>query len=121
MIDEAGIDAATTRAIADRAGIAYPSLYRFFADRDEIFDRLLEHHLADLDARTLAAEQTWRVTSVTELIDHELDLHVTCYLEHPAAARLWLGGRSSPTVLAHVRQRTRVLAEQCAKRSSPRT
>jgi AcrR family transcriptional regulator len=39
-INEDGVGAATTRAIADRAGVSYSSLYRFFADRDEILERL---------------------------------------------------------------------------------
>jgi Tetracyclin repressor-like, C-terminal domain len=73
---------------------------------------LLERHLADLDARTLAAERTWQIISVEDLIDRELDLHIAYYQEHPAAARLWLDGRSSPTVIAHVRQRMRVLADR---------
>ena len=38
IADEHGVDAATTRAIADRAGVSYPSLYRFFADREAILD-----------------------------------------------------------------------------------
>ena len=64
IVDEHGVDAATTRTIADRAGVAYPSLYRFFADRDEIFDRLLQRHLADIDDRAEAAENnTLHVTS----------------------------------------------------------
>jgi AcrR family transcriptional regulator len=112
LIDEAGVDAATTRAIAARAGVAYPSLYRFFADREEILDQLLERHLADLDARAVAAERAWPIISVEDLMDRELDLHIAYYQEHPAAARLWLDGRTSPTVIAHVRQRMRVLAER---------
>ncbi len=112
IIDEAGVEAATTRAIAERAGVAYPSLYRFYADREEILEQLLERHLADLDAQAVAAEATWRIASVEELIDRELDLHVAYYEAHPSAARLWLSGRSSPTVVAHVRERTRVLAER---------
>ncbi len=112
LIDEAGVEAATTRAIADRAGVAYPSLYRFFADREEILDELLERHLADLDERTVAAETTWQLTSIEDLIDRELDLHIAYYQEHPGAARLWLDGRTSRTVLGHVRQRIRVLAER---------
>jgi AcrR family transcriptional regulator len=112
LINEAGVEAATTRAIAARAGVAYPSLYRFFADREEILDQLLERHLAELDARAVAAERMWQITSVQDLIDRELDLHIAYYQEHPAAARLWLDGRTSPTVIAHVRQRSRVLAER---------
>ncbi len=112
LIDEAGVEAAGTRAIADRAGVAYPSLYRFFADREEILDRLLERHVADLDARVLAAESAWQITSPEDLINRELDLHIAYYEEHPSSARLWLSGRSSTTVVHHVRERNRVLAER---------
>lgn len=112
LIDEAGVDAATTRAIADLAGVAYPSLYRFFADREEILDELLERHLADLDERTLTAERTWQISSVEDLINHELDLHIAYYQDHRGAARLWLDGRTSPTVVGHVRHRTRMLADR---------
>jgi AcrR family transcriptional regulator len=112
LIDEAGVQAATTRAIADRAGVAYPSLYRFFADREEILDRLLERHVEDLNELELAAEGSWEPTSVEDLINRQLDLHAAYYREHPSAARLWLSGRSSPTVLAHVREHLRELAER---------
>jgi len=112
LIDEAGVEAAGTRAIADRARVAYPSLYRFFADREEILDRLLERHVADLDARVMAAEDRWQIASAEDLINRELDLHIAYYEEHPSSARLWLSARSSPTVVDHVRQRNRVLAER---------
>ena len=112
LIDEAGVDAATTRAIADRAGVAYPSLYRFFADREEILDRLLERHLADLDNAAIATESTWPITTVEDLVNRQLDLHVTYYETHPGALELWFGGRHSPTVLNQVRQRNHILADR---------
>lgn len=112
IVGQEGVDAATTRAIADRAGVSYPSLYRFFADRDEILDRLVERHLADIDARAVAAEQTWNIRAVADLFDSELDLHVAYYREHPSAARLWMGGRTSPTVAKHVHARMRTLADR---------
>jgi AcrR family transcriptional regulator len=110
IADEQGVDAATTRTIADRAGVSYPSLYRFFGDRDAILDELLERHCAEIDARCVAAEQTWEVHSVAELLNNEMDLHVAYYREHPGAARLWMGGRSSPTVTKHVHARMQTLA-----------
>lgn len=116
LIDDSGVEAATTRAIADRAAVAYPSLYRFFADREEILDRLLERHLAELDALDIKAESTWQITSVEDLINRELDLHIAYYEEHPSAARLWLGGRSSPTVVARVRDRIRELSDRMRER-----
>lgn len=110
IADEQGIEAATTRAIADRAGVSYPSLYRFFADREAILGELLERQCADLDARCIQAEQTWRVTSVAELLNNEINLHVHYYRAHPSTARIWMGGRTSPAVTASVRARMQALA-----------
>lgn len=110
ITDELGVEAATTRAIADRAGVSYPSLYRFFNDREAILDELLEQHCAELDARCVEAEQTWEIGSIAELLNNELDLHVAHYRLHPGSARLWMAGRTSPTVTRHVRARMRNLA-----------
>lgn len=112
IADEQGVDAATTRAIADRAGVSYPSLYRFFADRDAILDELLERHTAELDARCVEAERTWQITSLADLLDRELDLHVHYYRRYPSSARLWMAGRTSPTVARHVRERMKRLADR---------
>lgn len=110
IADEQGVDAATTRTIADRAGVSYPSLYRFFADRDAILDELMERHCAEIDARCVAAEQTWEIASIADLLNNELDLHVDYYRKHPSAAGLWMGGRTSPTVTKHVHARMQTLA-----------
>ncbi|GAY16759.1 TetR/AcrR family transcriptional regulator [Mycobacterium sp. shizuoka-1] len=112
IADEQGVDAATTRAIADRAGVSYPSLYRFFADRDAILDELMERHCAEIDARCVAAEQTWTITSIADLLNNEIDLHVDYYRRHPSAAGLWMGGRTSPTVTKHVHARMQTLADR---------
>ena len=60
IIAEHGIDAANTRAIAERAGVVVPSLYHFFADRDEILDALVQHMVTDLDQQAEAAEAAWK-------------------------------------------------------------
>ena len=112
IADEQGVEAATTRAIADRAGVSYPSLYRFFADREAILGELLERQCADLDARCVAAEKTWTITSVAELINNEVDLHVRYYCEHPSTARMWMSGRTSPAVTHYVRARMQTLAHR---------
>lgn len=110
IIGESGIEAATTRAIAERADVATPSLYRFFADRDEIFDALLQQILGEFDERAARAEPTWHPTSLEELIGLVLDLHVECYEAHPTAAALWFGGRVSPAVAHAVHARNHRLA-----------
>ncbi|MGD0455373.1 MAG: TetR/AcrR family transcriptional regulator [Solirubrobacteraceae bacterium] len=110
LIEAEGPDAVTTRAIAERAGVSVPSLYRFFADRDEIFDGLLSTQLAELDRHAEAAEATWEIASVHDFVSRELDLHLAYYEKHPSFVRLWFGGRVSPTVVAEVHRRNRTLA-----------
>ncbi len=110
LIEAEGLDAVTTRAIAERAGVSVPSLYRFFADRDEIFDRLLSTQLAELDRLAEATEATWEIASVRDFVSRELDLHLAYYEQHPSFVRLWFGGRVSSTVVAEVHRRNRRLA-----------
>jgi AcrR family transcriptional regulator len=112
IVDEAGVEAATTRTIADRAGVSYPSLYRFFGDRDEILDSLLDRHATEIDEIAEAAEKTWAFGSAADLLDAELDLHIQYYRAHPSAARLWMGGRTSGTVTDRVHGRMLNLARR---------
>ncbi|HME04232.1 MAG TPA: TetR/AcrR family transcriptional regulator [Solirubrobacteraceae bacterium] len=112
LIAAGGVEAATTRAIADRAGVSAPSLYRFYADRDEIFDSLLRTELATLEAHVEEAERRWVVKSTRDFVTRELDLHVSYYEEHPSMARLWFGGRISPAVVAEVHRRNQTLARR---------
>lgn len=112
IADEQGVDAATTRAIADRAGVSYPSLYRFFGDREAILSELLQRHCTEMDARCVEAEQSWRIGSVADLLNNELDLQIHYYRRHPGSARMWMGGRTSPTVTEHVRARMKNLADR---------
>jgi AcrR family transcriptional regulator len=110
IVGTQGVDAATTRAIAERAGVAIPSLYRFFADRDEILDALLEHMTADLDQHARAAEAAWQPGDPASLIRLELDTAAAYFEAHPSAVALWFGGRASPPVIQTIRARNHALA-----------
>ena len=113
IVGTQGVDAATTRAIAERAGVAIPSLYRFFADRDEILDALLEHMTADLDQHARAAEAAWQPGDPGDpagLIRLELDTAAAYFEAHPSAVALWFGGRVSLPVVQTIRARNHALA-----------
>lgn len=112
IVAEAGPDAVTTRAIAEHAGVAAPSIYRFFADRDEIFDGLLARGIEDLEAGAIAAEMTWTIASAADLLSREVELFAGFFERHPALARLWFEGRASATVAEQVRLSHRDLAHR---------
>ena len=115
IIAEDGIDAANTRAIAYRADVAIPSLYRFFADRDEILDALVQHMVSELDQQSEAAEAAWK-PGEQDLIGIELDLHANYFKDRPVALALWFGGRASPQVLQSVHDRSHQLATRVRTR-----
>ena len=79
-----------------------PSLYRFFADREQILDALVEQHLERLSAFLAEAETGWTPRSLPEFVERELGFHVAYFQANRNAARLWLDGRVSPTVRAEV-------------------
>src|ERR1700739_1899288 len=105
IIGEAGVDALTAPAVAERAGIVAPSLYRFFADREEILDALVEQMSTDLDQHVHAAEAAWEPGTIEDLICLELDVYFGYYQTHPTAAALWFGGRASAAVIESIRYR----------------
>ena len=102
LLEEGGVEAVTTRAIAKRAGITAPSLYRFFVDREQILDALMEQHLERLGAFLAEDEAGWTPSSLTELVERTLDSFAAYFQVNHNAARLWLDGRVSPTVRAAV-------------------
>lgn len=109
LVAEGGIEAATTRAIAERAGVAVPSLYRFFSDRDDVLDALLERMLVDLEEASQEAEAAWVPGDVGDLLEVELGVHVAYFQAHRSLAALWFGGRASPAVVESVRRRNAAL------------
>jgi len=110
IVAEHGVDAATTRAISERANVTAPSLYRFFADRDEVLDTLLVRLVGDLDERSRTAEATWSPAGGEDLVRLEMDLAVDYFQSHPSLSALWFGGRASAPVVESVRERNRALA-----------
>jgi AcrR family transcriptional regulator len=110
IVGEEGVDAATTRAIAERAGVSAPSLYRFFADRDQILDALLVAMLSELEDAAERAERGFTGSSIEQYVRLEMELHLAFYERHPSLARLWFAGRVSPPVVDLVRAYNHALA-----------
>jgi AcrR family transcriptional regulator len=114
IVEEDGVDAATTRAVAARAGVPVATLYQFFADRDAVLDEVLRRELEALDRHVAAASHTARAgaafDTLADFVDFGFEVHRAYYRSRPAFARLWFGGRRSSPVEAAVRERGRRLA-----------
>ncbi len=116
LVLEGGVDAATTTAIATRAGVGASSLYRFFSDRDELFARLLEAEIAQIEKTAEAAESSWEVRSIRGYVEHMLEMFLDYHEHNPLFVRLWFGGRVSPAVTAIARAGNVAVAERTRAR-----
>jgi AcrR family transcriptional regulator len=116
LILEGGVDAATPTAIAARSGVGPSSLYRFFADRDELFARLLEAEIDAIDRTAEAAEAEWELVSIRDYVERMLEMFLDYHERNPLFVRLWFGGRVSPAVTAIAQAGNLVLAERAQQR-----
>lgn len=55
LIDEDGVDALTTNAVAARAGVSIGTLYQYFDDKQALLDALIDRHVQTLATRVRAS------------------------------------------------------------------
>lgn len=85
VIAEIGVDAATTNAIASRAGAAKGSLYQFFPNKEALVDALAARFAAELRAIHEATIRTeWAELPLNDLIDRVIDPLVDFRRRNPA-------------------------------------
>jgi len=112
LLREGGADAATLRAIADRAGVSLGIVYRRFADKDAVlravYTRLFEQAAAS-NARSLADERV-RSATITQLAGAIVAGIAEGYRVHRSLTRaLVLYARTHPD--AEFRKRAAALKE----------
>jgi AcrR family transcriptional regulator len=110
LIAEHGVDALTTRAVAAESRIPVASLYRYFADKDEIVLALIERDFAEMDTRVAQALGTLDRLSVRSVVEAAMRAFVEVYRERPHFAAVWWGRGSSRAVLEFGRQHDRQIA-----------
>ncbi|TVR72245.1 MAG: TetR/AcrR family transcriptional regulator [Sphaerobacteraceae bacterium] len=88
---ERGVQAATTNAIADRAGVSPGSLYQFFGNKEEIADALAARYLEEFQATFDAAlRDDLAGMPMENIIDRMIDPPVAFMLQHPAFEALFI-------------------------------
>lgn len=103
LLGEHGYEAATLKAIGDRAGIPTASVYHYFADRHEVDAELMRRHLREVGERLAAALTDPEPRTLRDAVDAVIDTILTYFRQHPSIVELWFTGRSNATLgeLAH--------------------
>ncbi len=107
---EVGYEAATTNAIAERAGISIGSLYRYFPDKVAILNAIARRYFGDLQAlldQLSGAEA--QVLSLDDLLDGWIDPFVGLHREFPVYNQILLGRDISPDLAGVACQLTATL------------
>jgi len=101
LVAEAGYEALTTNAIADRAGISIGSLYRYFPDKDAILRGLVERYLAQLQSlydEVFTEDAVYLPLPV--LLDRLLDPMIAFHCQCPSFKQILLGSDVSADIAA---------------------
>jgi AcrR family transcriptional regulator len=104
LLAEGGVDALTIRSLAARAGIPVATIYRYFANRDEIIAAYLDHELERIDNAVVEAVLGLERVTVRSLTQAVALAHMRHHQAHPEGVPVWFGGRLNPAVADRVRE-----------------
>ncbi|MFL6159590.1 MAG: TetR/AcrR family transcriptional regulator [Marmoricola sp.] len=102
-----GVEALTTRSVANAADIPVASLYQYFADRDAILLALVERDTAEMDEQVRTDLAALRELSIPLLVETTMNAYVAVYARRPAFVEIWLRGRTNPAVHDYCRHHDR--------------
>ncbi|RYJ06587.1 MAG: TetR/AcrR family transcriptional regulator [Actinomycetales bacterium] len=98
LVVDRGVEALTTRDIAEAAGAPVASLYQYFADKEDVLLALAQRDMDEMDtqvATDLAAVET---LSVATLVRTTMTAYVAVYARRPAFVEIYLRGRTNVAV-----------------------
>ncbi|MFE5942484.1 TetR/AcrR family transcriptional regulator [Streptomyces sp. NPDC056480] len=92
ILAEGGYEAATLKAIGERAGIPTPSVYHYFKDRYQVDAAIITRH-SDALLGVLDGVDGEAFGSVSEVVGLAFDPIVEYFRAHPSCVQLWFSGR----------------------------
>ncbi|MBX8690579.1 TetR family transcriptional regulator [Mycobacterium sp. 20091114027_K0903767] len=88
LLETQGVDAVTTRAIAQRAEVPVATVYQFFPNRDAILQEIVSDHLDRRDAEGAAILAALAPTSLAEVAHGIFEFHYEHLRNHPHLVNL---------------------------------
>lgn len=88
LLETQGVDAVTTRAIAQRAEVPVATVYQFFPNRDAILQEIVSDHLDRRDAEGAAILAALAPKSLAEVAHGIFEFHYEHLRNHPHLVNL---------------------------------
>lgn len=111
LVVERGVEALTTRGIAEAAGAPVASLYQYFSDKEDVLLALAERDMEEMDAQVVEDIAGIEVLSVATLVRTTMLAFVTVYHRRRAFVEIYLRGRTNAAVHAFGREHNAKVAE----------
>lgn len=105
-----GVDALSTRGVAELADVPVASLYQYFGDKDEILLALVERDVAEMDAQVGADLGRLELLSIGSIVETTMRAFVKVYLRRPSFVVIWLRGRTNTAVSEFCREHNKRVA-----------
>lgn len=102
LLREGGVDALSTRSLAERSGVPVGTIYRYFQNRDAILDAYLDRDLEQIEASIVAALLATERVTFRSMIEAFAYGHRRYHEAHPQSIPVWFGGRLNPVVAKKV-------------------
>jgi AcrR family transcriptional regulator len=112
IVVSGGVDALTTRSIAETAQIPVASVYQYFADRDAIQLALVERDTAEMDEQVRVDLGALTRLSVATLVETTMRAYTAVYARRPDFLEIWVRGRTNAAVYDFGRQHNRRTAAE---------
>ena len=111
LVVERGVEALTTRDIAEAAGAPVASLYQYFADKDAVLLALAARDMEEMDAQVVEDLAALEVLSVAGVVRTTMTAFVTVYHRRRAFVEIYLRGRTNAAVHRFGREHNARVAE----------
>jgi AcrR family transcriptional regulator len=102
LLAEGGVDALTTRSLAERTGIPVATIYRYFDSRDEIIAAYLDHDLQQIEESVTSALMALERVTFRSMVEAVALAHMRHHQAHPEGVTVWFGGRMNAAVVEAV-------------------
>jgi AcrR family transcriptional regulator len=98
LVVERGVEALTTRDIAEAADAPVASLYQYFSDKEDVLLALGVRDMAEMDNQVANDLAELEVVSISSLVRTTMLAFVSVYRRRPAFVEIYLRGRTNQAV-----------------------
>ncbi len=104
LLAQGGVNALTTRSLAEHAGIPVATIYRYFDNRDAIIAAYLGRQLEEIERAVTDAVLGLDRVTLRSLAETVGLAHMRHHQRHPEGVPVWFGGRLNAAVVERVRE-----------------